>query len=598
MRFSGEIKAPQGAEELKKGELKSLRLVMGYLKPYRVQLAVAILSMMMTTVVVLGLGKGLQHLVDRGIATKNADLLYNGYLTLLACVALFSVATYIRFTLVTWIGEKLVADLRGDIYKKLVQMDVMFFETHRTGDLLSRITTDTTLLQTLLVGSVAVALRNCFLFTGGVVLLFFTSAELTGYVGLIVPLVVIPIIILGRRLRKLSRDAQNKVAEVNIHAEETLSAIRTVRALALEDYESARFQAKVDTALQAGMRRIRSKALMISLVILLVLGAVSTVLWIGGMDVIKGNISAGELSSFIFYAVLVSGSVGAISEVFGDLQTAAGSSERLMELLILEPDIVAPALPAPLPARLRGEITFDNVTFCYPSRPDTKALEEFSLTVAPGETVALVGPSGAGKSTIFQLLLRFYDPSQGTLSVDGLALPTLHPQEYRRHIGLVPQDPVIFSADAWENIRCGNPTASKEEILAAARKAEALEFLEALPQGMDTYLGEKGVRISGGQRQRIAIARALVRNPDILLLDEATSALDSENEQKVQHALTQLTGQHTTLVIAHRLSTVQNADRIVVLDEGRIQSIGTHAELMQRSELYNRLATMQFSAAA
>ncbi|MFO1242142.1 MAG: ABC transporter transmembrane domain-containing protein [Rickettsiales bacterium] len=597
MRISGESKLPAGSEKRDKAKLSNLRHVSQYMRPYRLQIVIATIALLFTSGAVLGMGQGLRFLVDEGIGKENADLLNDAFMILLGVIFLLAAATYIRYYLVSWIGEKVVSDIRNDIYSRLVAMDVAFFETTRTGEILSRLTTDTTLLQTVVGSSVSVALRNSILLLGGIVMLMVTSLRLTEFVLIIVPLVVVPIIFLGKKVRALSRKTQDKVADISVHAEESISAIRTIQALAMEQFEIGRFGHVVGDALQTALTRIRMRSLLTAIVITLVLGAVATVLWIGGKDVIAGNISAGELSSFVFYAMLVASSTGALSEVVGDLQRAAGAAERLMELKQLVPSIVAPLSATPLPDHLMGNIAFSNVTFHYPSRPEYSALSDISFIIAPGEKVALVGHSGAGKTTIFQLLLRFYDPESGTITIDGLPLNQLDPVALRARIGLVPQDPVIFSASAAENIRYGKPEATEQEILEAARGAEALEFIEKLPQRFETYLGEKGVRLSGGQKQRVAIARAIIRNPDLLLLDEATSALDSENEQKVAKALDHLMQNRTTLMIAHRLATVRNADRIIVLKDGRIEATGTHDELLQKSTHYARLSAQQFGPA-
>ena len=474
-------------------------------------------------------------------------------------------------------------------------MHTAYFESSRTGDLISRITTDTTLLQTVVGSSVSVFLRNLLLFIGGFTMLLITSVKLSEYVLMMLPLVILPIITLGRRVRKLSRATQNKVGDISAHAEETIGAIRTIHAMALEEAENARFGKLVDETVDTALSRIRMRAMLTAIVICLIFGAIVTVLYIGGQDVIAHRITGGNLGSFIFYSVVVAGALGALSEVFGEMQRAAGATERLMELMALEPEIRAPGEPYRFTKPPEGRLSFEHVTFHYVSRPDKASLANVSFRIEPGETVAIVGPSGAGKTTIFQLLLRFYDPQFGIIRIDSHDIRTLEPREWRSHIGLVPQDPVIFSTSAYENIRIGKPSATDEEVREAARAASALEFLETLPDGLNTYLGEKGVRLSGGQRQRVAIARAIVRNPSVLLLDEATSALDAENETAIQAALERIMKERTTLVIAHRLATVINADRIIVLNDGKIEATGTHEQLLASNPLYKRLAELQFS---
>ncbi len=582
-------------QALPKGNIGSLKHITAYLRPYRLGVLGACIALIFTSGAVLGVGAALKYLIDAGIANGDTALLDEYFWRLLVVVLILAGATYARYFLISWVGERVVADIRNDVYRKLVGMDPSYFETTRTGELLSRITTDTTLLQNVVGSSVSIFLRNALLFIGGTIALIITSAGLTGYVGVMLPLVIAPIIILGKRVRRLSRATQNRVADISSHAEETIGAIRTIQSLSLEAYESFRFGQYVKRARSTALRRIRMRALLTAIVISLVFGAIVMVLWIGGRDVVAGNITAGELSAFIFYAVVVAGALGAVSEVIGELQRAAGAAERLMELMQLHPAITSPEEPKTWKRPPEGLICFDDVTFNYISRPDEAALEQFSLTIEPGRTVALVGPSGAGKTTVLQLLLRFYDPNAGSIKIDGLDIRDVDPLELRQHLGLVPQDPVIFSANAWDNIRCGRPEATDEEVKEAARAAHAYEFLQNLPDGFDTYLGEKGVRLSGGQKQRVAIARAIVRNPRILLLDEATSALDSESEIMVQKALSSLMKDRTTLVIAHRLSTVLKADKIVVLDKGRIESIGHHSELLTSSPLYKRLADIQFS---
>lgn len=581
-------------EQLPKGKLSSLRYLGRYLRPYKRGVIGATVALLFTSGGVLGIGYALKYLVDEGIAKGNPELLGYGYMILLGVVLMLAVATYARYLLVSSVGEKVVADIRRDVFDKILSMHTGYFESTRTGDLLSRITTDTTLLQNVVGSSISIFMRNTLLFIGGFTMLLVTNVRLTEYVLLMLPLVIVPIILLGKKVRKLSRATQEKVGDISSHAEETIGAIRSVHAMALESYESQRFGGLVGETLATALGRIRMRAALTGIVITLIFGAIVTVLYIGGQDVVAGRITPGQLSAFIFYAVVVAGAVGAISEVIGELMRAAGATERLMEMMQMESKLQIPAYPHRLAKAPEGRLSFEHVSFAYDARPDTPALTNLSFRVEPGETVAIVGASGAGKSTIFQLLLRFYDPQFGIIRIDGTDIRHLDPREWRGHIGLVPQDPVIFSTTAYENIRCGNPDANESQIREAARMASALEFLDALPDGLHTYLGEKGVRLSGGQKQRLAIARALVRNPSLLLLDEATSALDAENEAAVQQALSSIMRERTTLVIAHRLATVLKADRIMVLHEGKIDAVGKHAQLLSSSERYRRLAELQF----
>ena len=577
-----------------KQDLRLLLRLLPFIAPYKSRVIGAALALIITAGVSLAMGQGIRLLIDQGFDSAEPSQLNQAMLVLAVITLLMALGTFTRFYLVSWLGERVSNDVRLAVFNHLLTLDPYFFEVNRSGEINARLTTDTTLLQSIIGSSISMALRNVLTFVGGLVMMLITNPKLALIVLASVPLIIFPMMLYGRRVRKLSRLSQDRVADIGTYAGEIVQNIKVVQSFTREKEETKAFGQEVEKAFNVAKKRILQRSILIVVAMTLVFTGLSSMIWVGAQDVANGHISSGELAAFVFYALLVAMAVATISEVYGELQRAAGATERLLELLAEEADIQAPKNPHQLNAGALA-LNFEKVSFSYPSRPDQIALDNISFNVAAGETVAIVGPSGAGKSTLFELLQRFYDPKNGTIKVAGNNIKQLKPQDLRRHLGLVPQQPTLFSADVAHNIRYGDPTATHEQVKQAAQKAYASDFIERLPEGYNSYLGEQGVRLSGGQRQRIAIARAMLKNPSILLLDEATSALDANSEHQVQAALQSLMQGRTTLIIAHRLATIMHADRILVFNEGKLEAQGKHADLIISSPLYKSLSELQFN---
>jgi len=581
-----------------KGKMRNLKTLWSFVKPYKLQLTLASFFLLVAATMSLIIPRAMGNIVDKEFTTQSAEMVNDYFLILVAVVIIMAVSTSFRFYFVTWIGERVVADIRKAVYERLITLSPEFFEENRPSEIVSRLTADTTLVQSIVGSSVSIWARNFLIAVAGTILLFIQSPKLMMYIAFVIPLLLAIIILVGRKVRNLSRTSQDKVADVGARANESLSALNIVQAFTQEKEEARRFGNHVDDAFLAAKRRIQVRAALTFTMISMIFGAIAFILYQGAHDVIEGTMSGGQMVEFIMLSVIVAAAFGALSEIYSELQRAAGAAGRLSELLVAETTIKAPASPITVPDDIKGTIHFDDVTFFYPSKKDVAALSNLNLKIKPGETVALVGPSGAGKTTVLQLLLRFYDPQQGRVTIDGIDIAETDPTDFRQHLSFVPQETIIFADTIAENIRYGNLDASDKEVEEAAIAAAANDFIERAPEGWDTELGERGARLSGGQRQRLAIARAVLRDAPILLLDEATSALDAESELKVQEALDHLMEGRTTVVIAHRLATVKKADRIIVLDEGQIVAEGTHNELVAKGGLYKRLADLQFGSAA
>ncbi|UPR48944.1 ABC transporter ATP-binding protein/permease [Vibrio cyclitrophicus] len=580
-----------------KPEKKSLSILFElskFIQPYKGRVIAALIALIFTASLTLSVGHGIRLLIDQGFSQQSLSDLGSAIQFIMVVVVLISIGTFFRFYLVSSVGERVSADIRLSVFNHVVTLHPSYFETNGSGDIMSRITTDTTLLQSIIGSSFSMAMRSALMCIGAIIMLFATNIKLTLIVLASVPFILIPILVYGRRVRALSRQSQDSMSDVGSYAGEAIEHIKTVQSYSREAQEKASFAVEVEKAYEIGRQRVKQRAILISGVIVIVFSAIAGMLWVGGSDVINGTMSAGDLAAFVFYAIMVASSLGTISEVMGELQRAAGATERLIEILQVESHIVAPVENPTSLDNVTPEVAFNDVTFCYPSRPDQPATSKLTLTAHEGKVLALVGPSGAGKTTLFELLQRFYDPQVGKVTLGGVELNQFDPNELRKQMALVPQQPALFSNDVFHNIRYGNPQATDAQVIEAAKKAHAHEFIQNLPEGYHSFLGERGVRLSGGQRQRIAIARAILKDPNILLLDEATSALDSESEHHVQQALEELMRGRTTIIIAHRLSTIKHADQIAVLDKGQLVDIGDHQSLINSCELYQRLVELQF----
>ncbi len=593
-----ESSAQQPASSMSSGEM--LAALWQFMKPYKKTLVGAAVALVFTAGITLSIGQGVKLLIDDGFVGHSSDALTNAVVLIIGLAFLMAIGTYARFYLVSWLGERVVADLRRAVFDHIITLHPSYFETNRSGEIMSRLTTDTTLLQNIIGSSFSMALRSTLTFIGALILLLFTNLKLSLIVLVGVPLVLLPILLYGRRVRKLSKASQDSIADVGSYAGEIIQHIKTVQSYTREDYEKQAFGAEVEIAFKVAKKRVRQRALLVAIVILMMFGAISGLLWVGGNDMLAGRMSGGDLAAFVFYAIMMGSAVATVSEVYGELQRANGATERLMDLLSVESLIPVTADGVQFGSSLnnpKAQLSFESVDFNYPSRPNQPAVRGLNLNIEEGKSLALVGPSGAGKSTLLELLQRFYDPQGGRITLDGVDIRELDTEILRKQLAVVPQQPALFTADVWYNIRYGKPGATDEEVIAAAKAAHAHEFIQQLPDGYGSHLGEQGTRLSGGQKQRLAIARAILKDPKILLLDEATSALDAESEYHVQQALETLMKNRTTIIIAHRLATILHADSIAVLDQGQLVAQGSHSELIEASPLYKRLADLQFQEA-